>query len=58
MRKRLFKWSCTGLLLLSAALAFATPKNSEINGFRVWTDPEKTRAVFDLSANTTPQGAG
>jgi len=53
MSKRLFKWSCTGLLLLSAAAAFAAPKNSEINGFRVWTDPEKTRVVFDLSNNAS-----
>ena len=43
----------TALLLLFAALTFAAPKNSEINGFRVWTDPEKTRAVFDLSANAS-----
>ncbi len=28
---------------------------AEINGFRVWTDPEKTRAVLDLSARTPYQ---
>ncbi|MCF6264744.1 MAG: N-acetylmuramoyl-L-alanine amidase [Xanthomonadales bacterium] len=53
MGKRLFKWGSTGLLLLLAAAALAAPKNSEINGFRVWTDPEKTRVVFDLSSDAT-----
>jgi len=53
MGKRLFKWGCTGLLLLLAAAALAAPKTSEINGFRVWTDPDKTRVVFDLSDSTS-----
>ena len=33
------------ILGLFSITAFA----AEINGFRVWTDPEKTRAVLDLS---------
>ncbi|MDZ4730721.1 MAG: N-acetylmuramoyl-L-alanine amidase [Xanthomonadales bacterium] len=33
------------LLILFAAPAFA----AEVSGFRVWTDPEKTRAVIDLT---------
>lgn len=28
---------------------------AEVSGFRVWTDPEKTRAVLDLSARTEYQ---
>ena len=28
---------------------------AEVSGFRVWTDPEKTRAVLDLSASTEYQ---
>ena len=36
------------LVGLFSAGAFAT----EISGFRVWTDPEKTRAVLDLSTRT------
>ncbi len=37
-----------GLFSLSAVAA-------EISGFRVWTDPEKTRAVLDLSARAEYQ---
>lgn len=36
------------LLTLIAAPAFA----AEVSGFRVWTDPEKTRAVIDLTERT------
>ncbi len=35
--------------LLLGCLA-ATAQAADIGGFRVWTDPEKTRAVLDLSA--------
>lgn len=35
-------------LMLLLLPAFATA--AEVSGFRVWTDPEKTRAVLDLSA--------
>ncbi len=37
-----------GLLSVSMAPAFA----AEVSGFRVWTDPDKTRAVLDLSERT------
>lgn len=37
-------------LLFPAALVAA-----DVSGFRVWTDPEKTRAVLDLSARTEYQ---
>ena len=53
MRQSLYKWSCTGFLLLLLAVAVDAAEKSEINGLRVWTDPEKTRAVFDLSNATT-----
>jgi N-acetylmuramoyl-L-alanine amidase len=34
-------------------LLFAVPAlGAEVDGFRVWTDPEKTRAVLDLDART------
>ena len=36
------------LLAVLAVPAFA----SEVSGFRVWTDPEKTRAVIDLTGRT------
>jgi len=36
------------ILGLFSITAFA----AEVSGFRVWTDPEKTRAVLDLSART------
>jgi N-acetylmuramoyl-L-alanine amidase len=39
------------ILGLFSITAFA----AEINGFRVWTDPEKTRAVLDLSDRTPYQ---
>jgi len=37
-----------------ALLALPLPA-AEIDGFRVWTDPEKTRAVLDLDARTEYQ---
>ncbi len=40
------------LLLLATTTVGAVPA-SEIQGLRVWTDPEKTRAVFDLSESTS-----
>ena len=42
-----------GALLL--ALFSLTGYAAEVSGFRVWTDPEKTRAVLDLSARTDYQ---
>jgi N-acetylmuramoyl-L-alanine amidase len=39
------------LLVLSAIPALA----ADINGFRVWTDPQKTRAVLDLDARAEYQ---
>ena len=39
------------ILGLLSITAFA----AEINGFRVWTDPDKTRAVLDLSERTEYQ---
>jgi N-acetylmuramoyl-L-alanine amidase len=39
------------MLLLLASLA-APAFAAEVSGFRVWTDPEKTRAVIDLSERT------
>ncbi len=36
-----------------AISAVAAAPSSEIQGLRVWTDPEKTRAVFDLSDRTS-----
>jgi len=37
------------VIVLILALFSITAFAAEINGFRVWTDPEKTRAVLDLS---------
>lgn len=37
------------VIALILALFSITASAAEINGFRVWTDPEKTRAVLDLS---------
>lgn len=42
------RWIWVLLLGLLTVPAFA----AEINGFRVWTDPEKTRAVLDLTDRT------
>ncbi len=53
MRNRLLISSCTGVLLLILAAVSHAAANSEIKGLRVWTDPEKTRAVFDLSSSTS-----
>jgi N-acetylmuramoyl-L-alanine amidase len=39
------------IFLLSSITAYA----AEVSGFRVWTDPEKTRAVLDLSARVDYQ---
>jgi len=39
------------ILALVAVPVFA----ADVDGFRVWTDPEKTRAVLDLSARTPYQ---
>ncbi len=39
------------LLVLSAVPALA----ADVNGFRVWTDPEKTRAVLDLDTRADYQ---
>lgn len=39
------------IVLLFPAISMA----ADISGFRVWTDPEKTRAVLDLSARTEYQ---
>lgn len=39
------------ILALAAVPAFA----ADVDGFRVWTDPEKTRAVLDLDARTNYQ---
>jgi N-acetylmuramoyl-L-alanine amidase len=39
------------ILILLAVPVFA----AEVDGFRVWTDPEKTRAVLDLDAHTDYQ---
>jgi len=38
-----------GIALILALFSIAASA-AEINGFRVWTDPEKTRAVLDLSS--------
>jgi N-acetylmuramoyl-L-alanine amidase len=43
-----FRTLLTVLISLFSVSAMA----AEINGFRVWTDPEKTRAVLDLSNKT------
>jgi N-acetylmuramoyl-L-alanine amidase len=40
-----------GILAFLALPVFAT----DINGFRVWTDPDKTRAVLDLDARSEYQ---
>jgi N-acetylmuramoyl-L-alanine amidase len=37
------------------ALASVPVFSAEVDGFRVWTDPEKTRAVLDLDARTEYQ---
>ena len=37
------------------ALASAPVFSAEVDGFRVWTDPDKTRAVLDLDARTDYQ---
>jgi N-acetylmuramoyl-L-alanine amidase len=44
-------WLITGIVALGAVPATA----ADINGFRVWTDPEKTRAVLDLDARAEYQ---
>ena len=42
------------IALISLLLPVATLA-AEVSGFRVWTDPEKTRAVLDLSTSTEYQ---
>ena len=37
------------VIALIVGLFSITAFAAEINGFRVWTDPDKTRAVLDLS---------
>jgi N-acetylmuramoyl-L-alanine amidase len=44
-------WFITGIVALCAGPATA----ADIDGFRVWTDPEKTRAVLDLDARAEYQ---
>ena len=44
-------WLITWIVALSTVTASA----ADISGFRVWTDPEKTRAVLDLDARTDYQ---
>jgi N-acetylmuramoyl-L-alanine amidase len=44
-------WIITWIVALSTVPASA----ADINGFRVWTDPEKTRAVLDLDARSEYQ---
>jgi hypothetical protein len=39
------------IILLYSAASMA----AEVSGFRVWTDPEKTRAVLDLSGRAEYQ---
>jgi len=48
MQKRNF---IAALLLMSSFSALA----AEVNGFRVWTDPDKTRAVLDLDQRASYQ---
>ena len=43
-----------GIALILALFSF-TAIAAEINGFRVWTDPDKTRAVLDLSTRADYQ---
>jgi N-acetylmuramoyl-L-alanine amidase len=43
------------VIALFLGLFSVTASAAEINGFRVWTDPEKTRAVLDLSDRTPYQ---
>ena len=45
-------WLLTGIVAFFAIPAPA----ADINGFRVWTDPEKTRAVLDLDARAAKPG--
>ena len=41
------------VVLAWTLLLFTVPaKGAEVDGFRVWTDPEKTRAVLDLDSRT------
>ena len=47
----LIAWLITWIVALTTVPAFAT----DINGFRVWTDPEKTRAVLDLDTRAEYQ---
>lgn len=39
------------VIALSLGLISVTAFAAEVNGFRVWADPEKTRAVLDLSTH-------
>ena len=43
------------VIALFLGLFSLTAVAAEISGFRVWTDPEKTRAVLDLSARAEYQ---
>jgi len=43
------------VIALFLALFTITAYAAEVSGFRVWTDPEKTRAVLDLSARAEYQ---
>ena len=46
-----FRLAVAWILTLVCFPAFA----AEVDSFRVWTDPEKTRAVLDLDARTDYQ---
>ena len=46
-----FRVALAWILALTALPALA----ADIDGFRVWTDPEKTRAVLDLDARAEYQ---
>lgn len=48
-------WPIAGLVACMGALLAVPAQAADVNGFRVWTDPEKTRAVLDLDARAEYQ---
>lgn len=48
-------WFVTGIVALVVTVGAVPAYAADINGFRVWTDPEKTRAVLDLDARAEYQ---
>lgn len=52
---RLLIWLVAPSVALCAALSTAPVLAADVSGFRVWTDPGKTRAVLDLDARAEYQ---